>query len=293
MVYPHPAMAKVTSFPGRTTLTLPVARGASVRLTPLRDSTEVLLELCGPQGGDLGGLVLSADNARLVAEGLTRVADGGGSGAVGEIRMGERWHHSAEPRLGLEPEATLVMFARLAVPVFADWCTVDLADGDRPPRRLAVIHADTSKRKAAELLARHPHDPRMAHPRSVVWTTGVPDLAPEVTDTRLVTASHSAEHLGVLRALACRSSIAVPIMAGGRVDGVITFALAESRRRYSDGDLPLAVMLARCAALAAENARLYGEVHDALRPRLGASPARRRRGPLSATDRTVRSSKRR
>jgi hypothetical protein len=271
-------MPKVTSLPGRSTLTLPVARGATVRLTPLKDSPELLFELRGPNGGDLGGLILNADNARLVAEGLTRLAEGCGSAAVGELRAGDGWQQSGGPRPCLEPDATLAMFARLAVPVFADWCTVDLADGVGLPRRLSVIHADTSKRKAAETLARYPHDPRLAHPRSVVWERGVPDVAPDVPDARVVAAARSAEHLAALRSLGCRSSLAVPIMAGGRVRGVITFALAESGRRYTEADLPMAVMLARCAALAAENARLYGDVHEALRPRLGTSPLRARRG---------------
>jgi hypothetical protein len=283
-------MAKVTSLPGRRTLTLPVARGATVRLTPVRDSPEVLFELRGPNGGDLGGLILSADNARVVAEGLTRVADGCGPAGVGEIGAGNGWRRSGEPRPRLEPDTTLAMFARLAVPVFADWCTVDLACEDGMPRRLSVIHADTSKRKAAETLARYPHDPRMAHPRSVVWESGVPDLAPDVPDARVVAAARSTEHLAVLRALRCRSSLAVPIMAGGHVQGVITFALAESGRRYAESDVTLGVMLARCAALAAENARLYSHVHEALRPRLGTSPGRTRRTSSPATE--PRSSKR-
>jgi GAF domain-containing protein len=275
-------MAKITSLPGQRTLTLPVARGATVRLTQLHDSTEVLFELRGPNGGDLGGLVLNADNARLVAEGLTRVADGCSPAAVGELGAADGWRQSAEPRPRLEADTTLAMFARLAVPVFADWCTVDLACGHGMPRRLSVIHADTSKRRAAETLARYPHDPRMAHPRSSVWQSGVPDLALDVPDSRVVAAARSAEHLAVLRALRCRSSLAVPIVAGGRVEGVITFALAESGRRYSEDDVALGVMLARCAALAAENARLYGHVHEALRPRLGTSPVRARRGPSRA-----------
>ena len=282
-------MSKVTLLPGRRALTLPVARGASVRLTPFEDSEHVLLELRGPQGGDLGALVLHADNARLVADGLMRVADGcdaaeapGVPARAAEVRRPARADATSLLTATLDPEATLASFARLAVPVFADWCTVDVADAGQLPRRLTVIHADTSRRKAADTLARYPHDPGMKHPRSAVWATGKPDLAPEVPDARLVAAAHSAEHLAVLRTLGCRSSLAVPLVVGGRVFGVVTFALAESRRRYTEAELPLAVTLVRCAAIAAENARLYREAHETLRSRIGTAPARQpqRRGPI-------------
>jgi GAF domain-containing protein len=270
-------MSKVTRLPGHRTVTLPVARGTSVRLTPLGGAPRVLLELRGPLGGDRGAFVVDAEHARLMAEGLARAADGADPPSAGELVEGGGWRACGGARPCLRPEATLVAFARLAVPVFADWCSVDVADGDGPPRRLAIIHADTSKRKAAETLARHPHDPRLPHPRSTVWAAGEPDLAPDVSDSRLAAAACDAEHLAVLRALAPRSSLAVPLLTNGQVRGVITFALAESRRRYTEVDLPLGVMLAGCAALAAENARLYCEVERALRTRTGAPGGRRAR----------------
>jgi hypothetical protein len=266
-------MAKVTRLPRPETLTLPIGGGGSVRLTAFRETPKVLLELRGPQGGDLGALLLPTTVARLVAEGLARVADGDDSGdATPPAPAGNA---TSLLTTSLDADATLACFARLAVPVFADWCTIDVVDGPRSPRRLTVVHADATKARAARTLARHPHDPRQAHPRSAVWGAAQPDVAPDVPDERLVAAARSAAHLDVLRALACRSSLAVPIMAGGRVAGVLTFALAESRRRYTDADLPTAMMLARCASLAAENARLYAEAHAALRARVGTSPVRR------------------
>jgi GAF domain-containing protein len=100
--------------------------------------------------------------------------------------------------------------------------------------------------------------------------------------------ARSREHLAVLRALACRSSITVPLMTGGRVHGVMTFALCESRRWYGDDDLPVALAIARCAAIAAENARLYRHAHATLRSAVGRSPGRRtrptREGPPKTQD---------
>jgi hypothetical protein len=269
-------MPTVTRLPGANTVTLPVARGATVRLSPLGGASDVLLELRGPHGGDLGGMVLGADDAREVAGALTRLADGAppapasaspcagpdGSTGVGLLTA------------SLDPERTLVAFARLTVPVFADWCTIDVADGSGLPRRLVVLHADTSKRKAADTLARYPHDPRLKHPRSDVWRTGEPDLAPEISDARLQAFARSRPHLALLRTLAARSSITVPLMLGGRVHGVMTFATCESRRWYGEEELAMALTLARCAAIASENARLYHHAHTTLRGAVGSRPGR-------------------
>jgi PAS domain S-box-containing protein len=49
----------------------------------------------------------------------------------------------------------------------------------------------------------------------------------------------------------------LPLTARGRTLGTISFTYAESDRRYDETDLPLAEELARRAALAVDNARLY------------------------------------
>ena len=51
----------------------------------------------------------------------------------------------------------------------------------------------------------------------------------------------------------------VPLLARGRTLGAITFASAESGRRYGASDLALAEDVARRAALAVDNARLFQE----------------------------------
>ena len=62
--------------------------------------------------------------------------------------------------------------------------------------------------------------------------------------------------------LGVRSSIVAPLAGRGRVFGALTLATAESGRHFSDGDLAVAEDLARRAALAIDNARLYGAEHD-------------------------------
>src|SRR5207253_1773824 len=55
-----------------------------------------------------------------------------------------------------------------------------------------------------------------------------------------------------------RSNILVPLIARNRTLGVLTLATAESGRSYSEDDLVLAADLARRAAVAVDNAGLYG-----------------------------------
>ena len=62
--------------------------------------------------------------------------------------------------------------------------------------------------------------------------------------------------------------MALPMIARGHVVGAITFAWAESGRRYTDADLPLAEEIARRAGLAVDNARLHRETEERARAAL-------------------------
>jgi PAS domain S-box-containing protein len=84
-------------------------------------------------------------------------------------------------------------------------------------------------------------------------------LYPEINDEMLVGAAQDETHLELLRRLELRSSLVVPLKAHGRILGTITLVAAESGRRYGEEDLTLANELARRAALAVDNARLYRE----------------------------------
>ena len=57
-------------------------------------------------------------------------------------------------------ESTLQKVANLAVPYFADWSAVDVANEDGSLRRLAVAHQDAQKvRLAQQLMDEYPPDP--------------------------------------------------------------------------------------------------------------------------------------
>ena len=164
----------------------------------------------------------------------------------------------------LDYEVTMIEFARLCARRIADWCFVFVREDDGRIRQLAAAHVDPARQQAAwELLFRYPLDPDRPEGPAKVIRTGVSDLQPEVTDSLLETISADDENLGMLRGLGLRSAMVVPLTVRGRPTGAIAFASAESGRVYGPEDLALAEELARRAAVAVENARLYGRLREA------------------------------
>jgi PAS domain S-box-containing protein len=162
----------------------------------------------------------------------------------------------------LNYEVTLANVANLAVPHIADWCAIDILEDDGSLRRLAVAHVDPAKVSLAHRLqVQYPVD--MSAPSGVpaVLRTGQPEVIAEISDELLIEALRDApELLGIFRDLGLRSSMVVPLVARERTLGAITLVSAESGRLFGDVDLALATDLARRAATAVDNARLYREL---------------------------------
>ncbi len=159
----------------------------------------------------------------------------------------------------LEYELTLTRVAQMAVPVIADWCVVDIAADDGTLHRLAITHADPDKQAAAEeLKQRYPTiSPDARHTLNQVLSSGKTWFDPQISEARLVGEARDADHLRLLRALGFQSEIVVPLAARGKLLGGLTFVYGPSRRRHTPDDVELIEVLARRAALAIDNARLY------------------------------------
>ena len=87
-------------------------------------------------------------------------------------------------------------------------------------------------------------------------------MGTEITDAMLLASAQDEDHLRILRELGLRSYICVPLTTRGRTLGTITFLTSDSGRLYGPADLTLARDLAHRAAVATENARLYGELRE-------------------------------
>jgi signal transduction histidine kinase len=165
----------------------------------------------------------------------------------------------------LDYEQNLDAIATLIVPRFADWCVVDLLEGGEL-HRLAMAHTDPTKVEYAQnVLRRYP--PRRDRPGGpwAVVRTGEPLLYEVIDDVFLERASRNPEHFEMLKKAGLRSLMFVPLKRGNDVFGVLWFVLADSNRHYDHDDLAFAEELARRAAYAIENARLYRQAQDANR----------------------------
>jgi serine phosphatase RsbU (regulator of sigma subunit) len=158
-------------------------------------------------------------------------------------------------------DRTLGEVARQAVPELADWCAIHVFDVDGTTLRLEVAHSDPDKvREVRELSERYP--PALndrSQPLSRVLQSGEPILIGQVSDELLRSQARSEDHLDRIRSLGVRSALIVPLRARGRTFGALTVAMAESGRRYRKPDLQFMQQLARSAATALDNARLFSE----------------------------------
>ncbi|HKP77239.1 MAG TPA: GAF domain-containing sensor histidine kinase [Longimicrobiaceae bacterium] len=171
----------------------------------------------------------------------------------------------------LDYETTFQKLARLVVPALADYCLIDEAEPDGGLRRIARAHADPEKEKILYTHTQHPPeetDEDLArHPVLRVIRTGMPLLVSDFTPEMVGVIAHDEDHRMRLGKLALRSYIIAPLAARGRVLGAITLAASDSGRRYRAPDVAMAEEVARRAALAIDNARLYTLAQQAIRAR--------------------------
>lgn len=164
----------------------------------------------------------------------------------------------------LDYEATLRNLTRIAVPKIADWCAVDMVEGETC-RRLAVAHVDPQKLALAqELQERYPPQPDR-DPIFEVIRSGRSQMVTEISEELLRQFAPDEEWLRIVRGLGLKSWMIVPLKVRGRVVGAVTFVTADSGRVFSQFELAQAEEFARRASLAVENARLYGEAQEASR----------------------------
>jgi signal transduction histidine kinase len=160
-------------------------------------------------------------------------------------------------------EQTMRNLARLCVPNICDWCGIDVGTAEGY-ERLVVEHADAARLQLVRDLDRF-RPVAEINPIAHVIRTGRSQLIEELTDEFLASVTVSPEHLQMVKALGLRSVIIAPIVARGRTLGALTVVYGESERRYTREDVPFIEDLARRAAMAIDNARLYEAAESANR----------------------------
>jgi signal transduction histidine kinase len=88
-------------------------------------------------------------------------------------------------------------------------------------------------------------------------------IVPEIPEPMLAASALDEEHGKILAEIRPKSLVAVPLKASGKIVGAMSVYMSESDRRFAEQDVAHLEELARRAALAVENARLFQEAEQA------------------------------
>ncbi|MDQ3263434.1 MAG: hybrid sensor histidine kinase/response regulator [Myxococcota bacterium] len=165
----------------------------------------------------------------------------------------------------LDYEGTLQNTLGLVLPVLGDFGFFDVLERNGEVRRLARAHQDPTLEGVLSQ-TRWARNER-ADMNLCGLSTGASGFHSHIDEEWMGRAAASPEHLEVMRGLGFCSMITVPLPSRGRVLGALTLFHSVSRRHHSRGDLAFGEEVARRAAAAVENARLYQDLQEAVRRR--------------------------
>lgn len=155
----------------------------------------------------------------------------------------------------LDPTTTLRRLSQLIVPRMADWCVIDLVEGESISR-IAAVHSDPDRQPVLdELRQRYPPRRDRRQPAGRVITSGEPELCTGLNSEKLRAMALDSNHAELLEQLGVRSWMAVPLQARDACLGAITFLCGE--RDFTELDLALATEIGSQAGRVLDNARLY------------------------------------
>ena len=164
----------------------------------------------------------------------------------------------------LGAEETLANVTRLAVPLLADACIVNLYHGDQF-HGVAAAHKDPAMALALEQRrVENPIDLAGAHPVAEVIRTGRLVRISSNPDAGSYRVPSQPDILDIFGQMPS-DGLVLPLMARGQLLGVM--GLYREHERYDEQDVFLAEEIARRAALAIDNARLHDLVHVGIRAR--------------------------
>jgi signal transduction histidine kinase len=163
----------------------------------------------------------------------------------------------------LDYKETLERLARMSVGLLGDLCLIDMLEEDGSIARMASVHRDPEKEALADRLGRdYPPDPNGNHPVARALRTGKSEFQAEMPPQFLKDTTRDEEHFKIVRALGFSSYICIPLIAHQKKLGAITLVSTDPERRFNEQEMTLAQELARRAAIAVDNARLYREIQD-------------------------------
>ncbi|WP_435864640.1 SpoIIE family protein phosphatase [Streptomyces sparsogenes] len=159
----------------------------------------------------------------------------------------------------LSVEEALRRLVALVVPRLADWVVIDLITERDEVRRTAVVHAEDGVLVSyGDLEGPMPPVPEESPmPLSRALRGAASTLAGPGTYQRSPDSGIAVEQRRLFDATGIHSAAIVPVRSTWKVLGALTLGRAERPEKFTTADLALLEDIARRAALALDNARLY------------------------------------
>jgi PAS domain S-box-containing protein len=161
----------------------------------------------------------------------------------------------------LEMDELLDRLAGLCVPLLADWVYITLVDEYGAVHGSAHRHRDGREDDLEMFTSLHVMHLPDTSPSRRSMTSARPVLLAEVTDEVLEHAVRSPGAREAFRRLGGTSVMTVPMVARRRTLGAMALVSTSPDRRFDQDDVDLVEDLARRAALAMDNVRLYQQEH--------------------------------
>jgi serine phosphatase RsbU (regulator of sigma subunit)/ketosteroid isomerase-like protein len=163
-------------------------------------------------------------------------------------------------------EETFDAICEILVPGIADFCMIDVIEGDGVRRAAVSVAPSAAPEVERGLLGREPSVPAWM----VEGAEGslAPRFIERMSEADLRRLAHDdGPDLEFLRGIGVRSAITVALQARGTVKGALTLGVAWSHRRYRYEDARFAWILSGRVALALDNSGLFADLERAERAR--------------------------
>jgi PAS domain S-box-containing protein len=250
-----------------------------VSISPVLDGTGELVSFVGVQTDVTERVRVEREReAAFAAEQAARreaeVAQAVAEQARADAEEAREEAELAQERLGLMAETTsslsatldmtelLDRLADLCVPLLADWVFVTVVDPHGDVQETAARHRRGLSDELRAISTEHALHLTPGSPSRQAMETRQPVLMAEVTDERLDEVFARESTREAFHRLGGRAALAVPMIARRRVLGAVALVRQSEERPFDDHDVDLVQDLARRAALALDNVRLYQAEHQ-------------------------------
>lgn len=157
----------------------------------------------------------------------------------------------------LDYESRISSIVRLALPSLADWCVLDVVDEDGALKRVSTAHIDPAKEELLlQLQDSFPPKMTSAQPAARALLNRKNWLLNEMTSEDIRAHCRDDEHAQYVNKIGIKSHLAVPLILQDKIIGVLSLG-REMRASFGESEITLIERLAKRAALAIDNAKLY------------------------------------